>query len=92
MIVALLCIYIASWGCAYAAVHRFPGRGAYWGLYAVAVAIVPLVFAGVFAGIYMQVDPVRAPGLARLVGVIGAAISALAYPVNHLRLSRDPDR
>ena len=89
MIIALLCIYVGSWVCAYAAVHRFPGRMGYWALYAVAVAFVPIVFAAVLMLVYMQVDPGRAPDLARLVGVIGAAISLLAYPVSHLRLSRE---
>lgn len=92
MIVALLCIYVGGWGCAYAAVHRFPGRVGYWMLYAIAVIVVPLIFSAAFAMLYMQVDADRATALARMVGAIGAAISVLSYPVSHLRLSREANR
>lgn len=88
MLITLICIYLAALGCAYAAVHRFPGRRAYWLLYVAAALVLPHVFGGVFHLVYLRVAPESASGLSATVVLFGVVLGAVSYPLSHARMKR----
>ncbi|WP_397541252.1 hypothetical protein [Roseovarius salis] len=89
MLVTIICIYMAVWGCAYAAARRFKSRAAFWVLYVVAVLPVPAFFTGAFYVVYAGVDAENAAQLAATVLVLGMALAVLSYPLSHARLRRN---
>ncbi len=86
MLITILCIYLAVYGCALFAARR--GRGTVWALYAVAVLVVPPLGGGVFYIVYARVDPVNAVGFARAVVGLGAALALVGYPLSLWRARR----
>ena len=86
MLITILCIYLAIYGCALFAARR--GRGTVWALYAVAVLVVPPLGGGVFYLVYSRVDPVNAVGFARAVVGLGAALALVGYPLSLWRARR----
>lgn len=89
MLITVILIYVAVWACAYASVHRFPGRAGFWGLYALSVFVLPGVFSGLFHLIYARVDAENAAGLTATVLLLGTGLALLVFPISRARLRRD---
>ena len=78
MILWAILLLVAVWLCAWAGLKR----AAFYLFYAIAVIVVPGMLAG-----GMHVLGINAAGLSTgAVFLCGAAVAALAYPVNHWRL------
>jgi len=88
MLLTLLGIYLAVWGCAYASARAVPGLPAYWGFYALAVLGAPNLLGGLFYLLYRGTDAPGASGFSASVVLLGMALAALSYPLNHARLRR----
>ena len=79
MILWAILLLVAVWLCAYAGLRQ----SAFYLFYAVAVIIVPGLLAGV-----MHLWGTNAAGLSTgAVFLCGAGVAALAYPINHWRLT-----
>ena len=87
MLIAVICIYMGVWGCAYFA-GQAAGRLRFAGLYAVAVLGLPNAFGLAFWVIYQRVAGDGAADLARVVIVIGAGLALLFYPLIYVRTRR----
>jgi len=88
MLIAVICIYLCVWGCAYAAAHRFAGRAGFWLFYAVAIAVPPNLSGGVFYLFYANADGGNAAGFARIVILVGLGMAAVFYPASYWRIRR----
>ena len=86
MLIALICIYLGVWGCAYAAAHRFTGRSGFVALFAVAVVVVPAVFGGGFGLVVTRADPDYGLEWTRLTILMGVGIALIFYPLTWWRL------
>lgn len=87
MLIAVICIYMGVWGCAYFA-GQSDGRLRFAGMYAVAVLVLPALFGVAFWLIYQRVDAEGAGNLTRLVILIGAGLGLVFYPLIYLRTRR----
>lgn len=87
MLIAVICIYMGVWGCAYFA-GQAVGRLRFAGMYAVAVLGLPNAFGFAFWVIYQRVAGDGAADLARMVIVIGAGLALLFYPLIYVRTRR----
>ncbi len=89
MLITLILIYVAVWACAYASVHRFPGRAGFWGLYALSVLVLPGVCAGLFHLVYARVDAGNAAGPTATLLLLGTGLALLAFPISRARIRRE---
>jgi hypothetical protein len=89
MLIALICIFMAVWSCAYLAARVYRGWPAFIALYLVAVIAAPAVFAGGFHLIYRGVDAQNAAAFTRLVALLGVAVGVVFFPLSYLRLRRE---
>ncbi|KZY35958.1 hypothetical protein A3731_16385 [Roseovarius sp. HI0049] len=87
MLIAVICIYMGVWGCAYFAAQA-AGRVRFAGMYAVAVLVVPTLFGLAFWLIYQRVDVEGAGDLTRMVILIGAGLALVFYPAIYVRTRR----
>ena len=87
MLIAVICIYMGVWGCAYFAAQA-AGRVRFAGLYAVAVLVLPNAFGLAFWLIYQRVDGEGAADLTRMVILIGAGLALVFYPLIYVRTRR----
>ncbi|MEQ8895785.1 MAG: hypothetical protein RID23_01750 [Roseovarius sp.] len=87
MLIAVICIYMGVWGCAYFAAQA-AGRVRFAGLYAVAVVGLPVLFGVAFWLIYQRVDAEGAGDLTGLVILIGAGLGLVFYPLIYVRTRR----
>lgn len=88
MLIAVICIYLGVWGCAYAAAHRYTDRAGFWLFYAIAVSVPPNLFGGAFYLIYANADGANAAGLARIVVLVGLGMGAVLFPASYWRMRR----
>ncbi|WP_422029616.1 hypothetical protein [Roseovarius sp.] len=88
MLIAVICIYMGVWGCAYCAAQA-EGGVRFAAMYAVAVLVLPALFGVAFWLIYQRVDAEGAGNLTRLVILIGAGLGLVFYPLIYLRTRRD---
>jgi len=87
MLIAVICIYMGVWGCAYFAAQA-DGRVRFAGLYVVAVLVLPNLFGLAFWMIYQRVDGEGAADLTRMVILVGAGLGLVFYPLIYVRTRR----
>uniref|UniRef100_UPI003B51685A hypothetical protein n=1 Tax=Roseovarius indicus TaxID=540747 RepID=UPI003B51685A len=87
MLIAVICIYMGVWACAYYA-GQAAGRVRFAGFYAVAILALPNLFGLGFWLIYQRVDGEGAADLTRMVILVGAGLALVFYPVIYLRTRR----
>lgn len=91
MLITIILISFGVWGCAYLAVHRFPGRMAYWALYIIAAGVVPGIFCGAFWLLGGGSGPEAAPDIVQTLFGFGVILGVLAFPFNHTRIKAKQD-
>ncbi len=85
MLFILILTYLGVWACAYAAVHSWRGRFAFWVLYVLSVTCVPLLSGISLKATFNAINPDYGATISTLPILLGMVLALVAYPIKYLR-------